>query len=124
MGDFMPAELNKENFEAETAKGAVVVDFWAAWCGPCRMLGPVFEELGGEMEKVKFAKVDITQNEEIAQKFNVMSIPTIILFRDGKEVDRMMGAVPKDALSSLWGYECKHSANDNRTRLKLSTEHF
>ena len=90
--------LNKENFGEETSKGTVLVDFWAAWCGPCRMLGPIFEELSGEMENVKFAKVDITENEEIAQKFSVMSIPTLVLIKDGKEVDRMMGAVPKDTL--------------------------
>jgi len=90
--------LNSENFEAETAKGIVLVDFWAEWCGPCRMLGPIFEELSGEIEQAKFAKVDITENEELAQKFGVMSIPTIILLKDGKEEDRMMGVVPKEAL--------------------------
>ncbi len=90
--------LTKENFEAETANGIILVDFGAGWCGPCRMLGPIFEELSGEIGQVKFAKVDITECEEIAQKFSVMSIPTIILFKDGKEEDRMMGLVPKDAL--------------------------
>ena len=90
--------LNKENFEAETANGIVLVDFWAEWCGPCRMLGPIYEELSGEIEQVKFAKLDITANEEIAQKFGVMSIPTIILLKEGKEEDRMVGVVPKEAL--------------------------
>ena len=90
--------LNSENFEAETSKGLVLVDFWAEWCGPCRMLGPIFEEVSGEIEQVKFAKVDITENQELAQKFGVMSIPTIVLFKDGKEEDRMMGVVPKEAL--------------------------
>ena len=90
--------LNSENFEAETIDGIVLVDFGAEWCGPCRMLGPIFEELSGEIEQVKFAKVDITECEGIAQKFGVMSIPTIILFKDGKEEDRMMGLIPKNAL--------------------------
>jgi len=90
--------LNAENFEAETSKGVVLVDFWAEWCGPCRMLGPIFEELSGEIEQVKFAKVDISENQDLAQKFSVMSIPTLILLKDGKEEDRMMGVVPKEAL--------------------------
>ena len=94
----MPEALNSANFDSAIAKGAVLVDFWAEWCGPCRMLIPVFEELSKEMKKVKFAKVNITESEEIAQKFGVMSIPTLILFRDGKEVGRTMGALPKDML--------------------------
>ena len=94
----MPEALNSANFDSAIAKGTVLVDFWAEWCGPCRMLIPVFEELSKEMKKVKFAKVNITESEEIAQKFGVMSIPTLILFRDGKEVGRTMGALPKDML--------------------------
>ena len=90
--------LKSDSFDAYVAEGVVLVDFWAEWCGPCRMLGPIFEELSGEMEGVKFAKVDITASEDLAKKFGVQSIPTIILLKDGKEVDRMMGAVPKDNL--------------------------
>lgn len=92
--------LKAENFDSVVSSGMVVVDFWAEWCGPCRMLGPVFEELSGEMDSVKFAKVDITANQEIAQKYGVMSIPTLVLFKDGKEVDRMMGAIPKGMLKN------------------------
>ena len=94
----MPEALNSANFDSFVGKGTVLVDFWASWCGPCRMLAPVFEELGKEVKKVKFAKVDITENEEIAQKYGVMSIPTLIIFKDGKEIDRRMGALPKDLL--------------------------
>ena len=90
--------LNSEGFGAYVAEGIVLVDFGAEWCGPCRMLGPVFEELSGEIEGVKFAKVDISENEGLAQQFGVMSIPTIVLLKDGKEEDRMMGLVPKEAL--------------------------
>lgn len=90
--------LNVENFDSAVSSGLVVVDFWAEWCRPCIMMGPVFEELSGEMDAVKFAKVNITDSQELAQKFGVMSIPTLVLFKDGKEADRMMGAVPKDML--------------------------
>jgi thioredoxin 1 len=92
--------LKAENFDSVVSSGLVVVDFWAEWCGPCRMLEPVFEELSGEMDGVKFAKVNITESQEIAQKYGVMSIPTLVLFKDGKEIDRMMGAIPKGMLRS------------------------
>ncbi len=94
----MPEALNSANFDSTVAKGTTVVDFWASWCGPCRMLAPIFEELSKEVKGVKFAKVDITESEEIAQKYGVMSIPTLIIFKNGKEVDRRMGALPKDLL--------------------------
>ena len=90
--------LDSESFDAYVAEGVVLVDFWAEWCGPCRMLGPIFEELSGEMEGVKFAKVDITGSKDLAEKFGVMSIPTLILFKNGEEAGRMMGAVPKEQL--------------------------
>ncbi|MBD3397578.1 thioredoxin [Candidatus Micrarchaeota archaeon] len=90
--------LNGETFDSYVAEGTVLVDFWAEWCGPCRMLGPIFEELSNEIEGVKFAKLDISANEAVAQKFGVMSIPTIILFKNGEEAGRMTGAVPKEHL--------------------------
>ncbi len=77
----------------------VIVDFWATWCPPCKILAPVFEELAGEYEgKVKFAKLDTDEVRAVAQKYSIMSIPTLIVFKGGKEVERMVGALPKEAL--------------------------
>ena len=77
----------------------VIVDFWATWCPPCKILAPVFEELAGEYEgKVKFAKLDTDEVRAVAQKYSIMSIPTLIVFKGGKEIERMVGALPKEAL--------------------------
>ncbi|MFH0971596.1 MAG: thioredoxin [Candidatus Micrarchaeota archaeon] len=94
--------LSKDNFEKEVlqSKEPVVVDYWASWCGPCRMMAPRFEELSNEMAGVKFAKLSTEESPEIAERFEVMSIPTIILFKDGKEVERMVGALPKEYLKA------------------------
>ncbi|MFH1750186.1 MAG: thioredoxin [Candidatus Micrarchaeota archaeon] len=92
--------LNKGNFEKEVTKSdkPVIVDYWASWCGPCKIMGPRFEELSDEMGNVKFAKLSTEEEPELAGSFEVMSIPTLILFKDGKEVDRMIGALPKEYL--------------------------
>ncbi len=89
--------LNSNEFEAEVLKadGKVLVDFWAEWCGPCKMLGPVIEEIGEEQDKVKVDKLNIDEGMEIAQKYRVMSIPTLILFENGEEIDRSVGALSK-----------------------------
>lgn len=93
--------LNNNNFESELENGVVVVDFFATWCGPCKMLAPVFEELGNEMnESAKFVKVDIDQSMEIARKFMVSTVPTMMIFKDGKQVDTMVGFMPKDAIKA------------------------
>nr|4BA7_A Chain A, LBCA THIOREDOXIN [synthetic construct]4BA7_B Chain B, LBCA THIOREDOXIN [synthetic construct] len=94
-------EINDENFEEEVLKSdkPVLVDFWAPWCGPCRMIAPIIEELAEEYEgKVKFAKVNVDENPETAAKYGIMSIPTLLLFKNGEVVDKLVGARPKEAL--------------------------
>lgn len=91
-------ELDNVSFEREVAKGTTLVDFWAAWCGPCRMLAPVIEEISEAAKGVKFGKVDINAQQELAARFGVMSIPTLVLFKDGEEVDRLIGAYPREII--------------------------
>ena len=91
-------ELTENSFETETKKGNVIVDFWAEWCGPCKMLGPVFEELSNEIKNVDFAKVNVDNNGELSGSAGVKGIPTLILYKDGKEIDRIVGALSKEAL--------------------------
>ena len=87
--------------EVEEKQGVVVVDFFATWCGPCKMLAPVFAEVGEEMNgKATFYKVDVDQSLEIAQQFSISTVPTMIIFKDGKVVDKMIGFVPKDQIKS------------------------
>lgn len=93
--------INTNEFinEVENRKGTVVVDFFATWCGPCKMLSPVYNSLGEEMkEKADFLKVDIDQSMGLSQKFSVTTVPTVIVFKDGKEVDRLVGFIPKNSL--------------------------
>lgn len=80
----------------------VIVDFWAPWCGPCRMLGPVFEELSEEYEgKLLFVKVNVDEARELAKRYRIMSIPQLLLFKEGKLVDSMLGAQPKETIEKL-----------------------
>ena len=92
--------LENENFD-ELIKDKVVVDFFATWCGPCKMLGPVFEELSTEINDIKFIKVDIDEHEVLCRKYKVMSVPTLIVFDKGKEVKRNIGFIPKDKLKEF-----------------------
>jgi thioredoxin 1 len=94
--------VTDQNFSKETSEGLVLADFWAPWCGPCKMIAPVLEEIDGEMEdKVQIVKLDVDENQETAGKFGVMSIPTLLLFKDGEVVDQVIGFQPKEALVDL-----------------------
>jgi len=93
-------QLNDMDFHNEIAKGNFVVDFWAEWCGPCRMMAQTFEELSKEMKNVNFAKINVDENPEVTSEFEVMSIPTLIIFKNGQEKDRIIGLMPKGVLKA------------------------
>ena len=96
-----PITITDENFDVEVTKSdkPVLIDFWAAWCGPCRMIAPIVEELAIEYEgKAKIGKVDVDENQQTAIKFGVRSIPTLLIFKDGKLLDTIIGAVPKSQI--------------------------
>ncbi|MEK7189368.1 MAG: thioredoxin [Patescibacteria group bacterium] len=97
-------ELNKDNFKKEVLESAVpvLVDFFATWCGPCKMMLPIVEELAKEEGgKFKIAKINVDESNDLAQEYEVMSIPTFIVFKNGKEVERVMGAQAKEKLLEL-----------------------
>lgn len=90
------------NFEAETKNGVVLVDFWATWCGPCRMQSPIIDELDGEIgDKVTFAKMDVDANPQTPQKFGIMGIPTLIIKKDGAVVEKLVGFHQKEMLEEV-----------------------
>ncbi|GEA15110.1 MAG: thioredoxin 1 [Moorella sp. (in: firmicutes)] len=96
-----PVNVDSSAFEAEvlSAPLPVVVDFWAVWCGPCRMMAPVLDQLAEDYAgNVKFAKVNVDENQELAARYGIMSIPTLVIFKDGQEVGRVIGYMPKEKL--------------------------
>ena len=96
-------QVNNSNFNEEVISSAVpvIIDFWASWCGPCQMMGPVFEELSGEYEgRLKFAKVSTEEEPALAARFQIQGIPCLVLVKDGREIDRITGFAPKEMLKS------------------------
>lgn len=95
----MIIELTNQNFDKEIENGLVLVDFYAVWCGPCKMMHPVIEELSNNSD-IKIIKVDVDKHEELARKYAVMSIPTLVLFKNGEVIEKNIGFTPKDILES------------------------
>jgi thioredoxin 1 len=98
-----PVNITDETFETEVlqADTPVIVDFWATWCGPCKMIAPILEELAGEYaDKVKVVKIDVDANNQTAAQYNIMSIPSLLFFKNGEVVDQVIGALPKAQLTA------------------------
>ncbi len=96
--------IDQSSFEEEVLKSSipVLVDFFATWCGPCKMLSPVIEELAGDYEgRVKVCKIDIDQNRELCYQYYIMSVPTVVIFKDGQIADSMIGAMPKETFTAM-----------------------
>lgn len=96
-----PMHITQKNFKSAVIKSnvPVLVDMWAPWCGPCNMIAPVLDRLAAEMDgQIRIAKVNIDENQRLAQQYGVMSIPTMLIFKDGKEVDRLVGALPENQI--------------------------
>jgi len=100
MADIVPVTDNNFDAEVTEASGPVLVDFWAPWCGPCRMVAPVLEEIAKEREDLRIVKLDIDENPQTAQRFGVLSIPTMIMFKGGSPVKTVIGAQPKRRLEA------------------------
>ena len=95
-----PITLSDSTFRDAIANGRFIVDFWAAWCGPCRMIAPILDELARERTDVRIGKLNVDENPRTAASFNVQGIPLLVFFRDGAEVGRVTGAVPKSQIES------------------------
>jgi thioredoxin 1 len=96
--------LTKDNFESEVLKAdkPVLVDFWASWCGPCKMVSPLVDEIAEEHDEVKVGKINVDEESELAQQFQIMSIPTLLVFKNGEIAQRQVGAVPKEKIVELF----------------------
>ena len=94
--------ISDAEFPATVQQGVTLVDFWAPWCGPCRMIAPVLDELAGELQgKARIVKINVDENPDVAGSFGVMSIPTLILFKDGKAINKIVGGQPKPQLKAF-----------------------
>ncbi|MBS6005819.1 MAG: thioredoxin [Clostridium baratii] len=99
----MPRHIGDNNFNTEVLenKGVVLVDFFATWCGPCKMIAPIIDELEAEVGDVKFVKVDVDESPEVATRYGIQSIPTLKVFKDGENVDTVVGFLPKEQIKAL-----------------------
>ena len=96
-------EITKENFETEVinSEKTVLLDFWAVWCGPCRMVAPVVEQIAEERRDIKVGKVNVDEQQALASQFGIMSIPTLVVMKDGKVVNQVVGARPKEQIEAI-----------------------
>ena len=97
--------ITKDNFQSEVLyhQGTVLIDFWAEWCGPCRMLSPVIDEVAAENPAIKVGKVNVDEQQELAAQFGIMSIPTLLVFKNGQKVNESLGLIPKEQVEKLIG---------------------
>ena len=96
--------ITKDNFKAEVLdyKGTVLIDFWADWCGPCRMLSPIIDEVSNENPNIKIGKVNVDEQQELSAQFGIMSIPTLLVFKDGKKTNESIGLIPKEQVEKMF----------------------